>query len=151
MLLHTRDAEVPWIPSSEPSNWICGFDPCLFIWHPLQRPRVPMMVEDHVDYPYADGAPDCSCYSANGCLEADNGTADADSGYSAVEVNRNLARATLEVAFISNRLQRTGVVWTYYEKGAVARTQGDRIARNSHTWEVGVLGGSLDENLDASS
>ena len=55
------------------------------------------MVEVRVDFPYADVALGCSYYCGNDLLEVDSGIADADSGYSAAGVNRNLARVTLEV------------------------------------------------------
>lgn len=60
-----------------------------------------LLVEDHVDFPYADGALDYSCYYEDDLLEVDNETADADYGYSVVEVNRNLARATLVIGSFS--------------------------------------------------
>jgi hypothetical protein len=90
------------------------------------------MTEGHVDFPYADVAPDCSCCYGNDLLGGDSGIADVDSDYNVVGVNRNLVRVT-------------------YEEVVVARTREDRIEQSLHTSEVDVLGGSLDGNPDASS
>lgn len=62
------------------------------------------MVEERVDFPYADVAPGCSYYCGNDRLEADSGMANAGSGYSVAGVNRNLARVTLEVGYYQQQV-----------------------------------------------
>lgn len=78
-LVHMRDTEVPRELPVEPEDFICNLASWLIILPPHHPPAV-RMVEGHVDFPYADDALDYSYCYENELLEADSGTADADSG-----------------------------------------------------------------------
>ncbi len=67
------------------------------------------MAEGHVDFPYVDVAPDCSCCYGNDWLGVGSEIADVDSGYNVVGVNRNLVRVTLGVLSAAYQTTQTDV------------------------------------------